>query len=285
MTAATEATGVAGSVRIERLRAAVSDAGLDAFIATADESIAYLTGFRPLQLERLFAVVVSAKEAGGVLVPKLDLGQVAGAPDVLERSSYDASSDGLPELSALLGGAHRVGVEEDHIVFARSAALAGRGLGARACGKHHRRPEGAKGRGRDRGRSPCLRAHRTVVCVRVEPPAAGDLGARAEREDRGLPTRRGRLRFALAGPVRPERRQPARRPDRERAAGGRRRLRRYLGLPRRILGRSHPLCHGWAAVGLGSRGLGSRPRRAGGRDREVCPRQGCPLGTSSSRGA
>jgi Xaa-Pro dipeptidase len=128
VTAATEATGVAGSVRIERLREAVSDAGLDAFIATADESIAYLTGFRPLQLERLFAVVVSANEAGGVLVPKLDLGQVAGAPDVLERSSYDASSDGLPELSALLGGAHRVGVEEDHIVFARSAALAGRGL-------------------------------------------------------------------------------------------------------------------------------------------------------------
>ena len=43
-------------------------------------------------------------------------------------SSYDASSDGLPELAGLLDGARRVGVEEDHIVFARSAALAGRGL-------------------------------------------------------------------------------------------------------------------------------------------------------------
>ena len=52
--------------------------GLDAFVATADESIAYLTGFRPLQLERLFAVVVRAAGGGGVVVPKLDAGQVGG---------------------------------------------------------------------------------------------------------------------------------------------------------------------------------------------------------------
>ncbi len=96
-------------------------------MATADESIAYLTGFRPLQLERLFAVVVRADGGGAVVVPKLDAGQVAAAPESLARVSYDASSDGIPELAALLDGAARVGVEEDHIVFARSSALTGRG--------------------------------------------------------------------------------------------------------------------------------------------------------------
>jgi Xaa-Pro dipeptidase len=118
----------AAAARIERLREATADAGLDALVATADESIAYLTGFRPLQLERFFGVVVRAAGGGGVVVPKLDLGRVAAAPESLERVAYDASSDGLPELAGLLGGARKVGVEEDHIVFARSSALAGRGL-------------------------------------------------------------------------------------------------------------------------------------------------------------
>lgn len=124
----TDAPVKAAAARIERLREATAEAGLDALVATADESIAYLTGFRPLQLERFFGIVVRAAGGGGVIVPKLDLGQVAAAPESLERVSYDASSDGLPELAGLLGGARKVGVEEDHIVFARSSALVGRGL-------------------------------------------------------------------------------------------------------------------------------------------------------------
>jgi Xaa-Pro aminopeptidase len=122
-----ETANVAAAARIERLREAAGEAGLDAYIATADESIAYLTGFRPMQLERLFAVVVRSGGGGGVVVPKLDLGQVADAPEALERVSYDASSDGLAELAGLLDGG-KVGVEENHIVFARSSALSGRGF-------------------------------------------------------------------------------------------------------------------------------------------------------------
>ena len=125
MTALAETSTAAA--RVERLREAAADEGLDAFVATADESIAYLTGFRPLQLERFFAVVVRTGGGGGVIVPKLDVGQIGGAPELLERVSYDASSNGLPELEVLLDGARRVGVEEDHIIFARSSALSGSG--------------------------------------------------------------------------------------------------------------------------------------------------------------
>ena len=81
--------------RIRRLREAVVEAGLDAFVATSDESIAYLSGFRPLQLERLFAVTVHAGSSAAILVPALDRGQVRDAPDVLTRVSYEASSDGV----------------------------------------------------------------------------------------------------------------------------------------------------------------------------------------------
>ena len=110
------------------MRAATAAAGLDALLVTSDESIAYLTGFRPLQLERLFAVVVPAAGPGAVVVPRLDAGQVQDAPDALRRITYEAASDGLAELAGTLDGASRVGVEEDHIVFARSRALAERGL-------------------------------------------------------------------------------------------------------------------------------------------------------------
>src|SRR5438034_6907886 len=115
--------------RLDAVRAAASDAGLDAYLATSDESIAYLTGFRPLQLERFFGVVVT--DAGGVVVvPKLDEGQIADAPAALVRISYEAASDGIAELVAALGGVRSVGVEEDHIVFARARALERHGFEA-----------------------------------------------------------------------------------------------------------------------------------------------------------
>ena len=114
--------------RIERLRAATKEAGLDAYLATSDESVAYLTGFRPLQMERFFGVVVRADGGGAVIVPKLDEGQVAGAPASLDRVSYTAASNGLPELQQLLDGAQGVGVEEDHVIFARTRALQAAGV-------------------------------------------------------------------------------------------------------------------------------------------------------------
>jgi Xaa-Pro dipeptidase len=114
--------------RVDRLRAAVAAAGLDALVATSDESIAYLSGFRPLQLERLFAAVVRADGGAALVVPGLDLGQIEAAPRAFERVSYEPSSDGLPELAAALDSARRIGVEEDHLVFGRAAALDKRGF-------------------------------------------------------------------------------------------------------------------------------------------------------------
>jgi Xaa-Pro dipeptidase len=113
--------------RLDAVRAAAADAGLDAYLATSDESIAYLTGFRPMQLERFFGVVVTGA-GGAVVVPKLDEGQVAAAPASLERVSYEAASDGIPELVVALAGARSVGVEEDHVVLARTRALEAQGI-------------------------------------------------------------------------------------------------------------------------------------------------------------
>lgn len=118
------------AARVERLRAATAATGLEAYLATSDESIAYLTGFRPLQLERFFGVVVRTDGRGAAIVPKLDEGQLAEAPPSLERISYPAASDGMGELASALEGVATVGVEEEHLVLARSRALAARRIEA-----------------------------------------------------------------------------------------------------------------------------------------------------------
>ena len=109
--------------RVERLRERAEAAGLDAVLATSPASIFYLTGFDPLALERLFAVVVPVAGGGALIVPRLDEEAAGKAPSTLDRVAYDAASDGFPELGEVLDGARVVGVEEDHVPFARVLRL------------------------------------------------------------------------------------------------------------------------------------------------------------------
>jgi Xaa-Pro dipeptidase len=120
-------TGPAVDARADRMRASAEERGLDAVLATSDASIAYLTGFHGLQLERLFAVAVG-RDGGALVVPQLEEDAAAAAPTGLDRVVYPPSSDGLPELVEALGGARAVGVEEHHLPLARARALEDRGL-------------------------------------------------------------------------------------------------------------------------------------------------------------
>ncbi|MDA8069012.1 MAG: Xaa-Pro peptidase family protein [Actinomycetota bacterium] len=121
--------------RLSSLGTAVSRAGLDAFLASSDESIAYLSGFRPFQLERFFAVAVRVDGSGAIVVPALDTEQASNAPSALELISYGAASDGLNELLGVLHGVRRIGVEQDHLNFARAEGLRARGIEPVAAGE------------------------------------------------------------------------------------------------------------------------------------------------------
>lgn len=128
MSSSASATATAADARADRVRAAASERGLDAFVATSDASIAYLAGFHGLQLERLFAVVVRAGGGGALVVPSLESEAAEAAPTGLERVVYTPSSDGLAELTGALGPARTIGVEEDALPLGRARALEGRGL-------------------------------------------------------------------------------------------------------------------------------------------------------------
>lgn len=110
--------------RVQALDGLLEEAGLDAVLATKDASIAYLTGFWGLQLERFFGVVVRRGGDGALIAPTLDRDSVEAAPTGLEKALYDAAqTNGLATLVERLGDARRVGVEEDHLNFARAGAL------------------------------------------------------------------------------------------------------------------------------------------------------------------
>src|ERR1700748_2550344 len=115
--------------RVAVLDDLLDEAGLDAVLATKDASIAYLTGFWGLQLERFFGVAVRRGGTGALIAPTLDRESAGVAPTGLERVLYPTGeSDGLPEVGRVLDGARRIGVEEDHLNFARSRALAAAGF-------------------------------------------------------------------------------------------------------------------------------------------------------------
>ena len=114
--------------RLDRLGDEARRAGLDVLLLTSDASIAYVTGFRPMQLERFFGVAVHASGEGTLVVPRLDEGQVVETPARLERIVYEAGSTGVPELVHALGHPRAVGVEEDHLVFGRARVLGEAGL-------------------------------------------------------------------------------------------------------------------------------------------------------------
>ena len=110
--------------RVDALDGLLKEAGLDAVLATKDASIAYLTGFWGLQMERFFGVTVRRGGTGALIAPSLDRDSVGQAPTGLDKALYDAAkSNGLPTLHDTLGGAKRIGVEEDHLIWARSKAL------------------------------------------------------------------------------------------------------------------------------------------------------------------
>jgi Xaa-Pro dipeptidase len=117
------ATATALDLRLDKLRVAAEKRGLDAVVATSDASIAYLTGFEALQLERLFAVVARCDGGGALVVPSLEEEAAEAAPTGLDRIVYMPASNGLRELADALGNARRVGVEEDHMNVARARAL------------------------------------------------------------------------------------------------------------------------------------------------------------------
>jgi Xaa-Pro aminopeptidase len=104
------------ALRMERLRKKISEASMDAFLVTAQDSIYYLTGASYKPLERPFFIIVRPEGESDLVVPELErehMSKAKGFKTVLSYFDYPApeGENWFDKLSALLNGCKRVGVE------------------------------------------------------------------------------------------------------------------------------------------------------------------------------
>ena len=226
--------------------------------ATEPASIFYLTGFDPRALERLFAVAVPADGAARSSSRAWIEKAAARAPTSLERRRLRRRRPtASPSCADVLDSAARVGVEEDHLPYARV-----RGSGQP--GAQLREPAGAlvwacatARTPRSSTRSGGLRRRDTEVIERM----FAELRARRRRAGGQRARRATELAEAGATDCHPlilfgaNAANPHGDTGRAPAGGRRRDLRGRLGADRRLLGRTSR-----AAAPSGRRRLGA-PRR------------------------
>ena len=265
--------------RVAALDGLLEEAGLDAVLATKDASIAYLTGFWGLQMERFFGVAVKRGGDGALIAPSLDRESVNAAPTGLDSALYTAAiSNGLAELlRSTLDGAKRIGVEEDHLNFARSQRAAGGRL--RAGARHRPDHAAARGQGRrgGRGRPPRLHAHRGRLRRAVGRAEARHDRGRDQRPRRVQPDAPRREALRAAHPLRRALGRLARHAGRARARARRRRS--SPTSPAQFDGYWGDLtrcAHAGPAERLGGQGVGRRARGLRRRGRRHPPRQHHP---------
>ena len=210
--------------RVAALDGLLEEAGLDAVLATKDASIAYLTGFWGLQLERFFGVAVKRGGDGALIAPSLDRESVATAPTSLDKTLYDAGVVQRPARAvrdARRRQAHRRRGGPPQL-RPREGADRGR---LRARPRHRRGHAPARGQGRrgDRRRQARLRAHPrspTTSCGRASRSAHTE--AETNARVAYLLARRGATALGAAHPLRHPRRATRTARPGERTLRGRR---------------------------------------------------------------
>ena len=99
--------------RLERVRAAVAAAGLDAVLLTPGPDLRYVTGYDAHQLERLTCLVIAADRDPVLIVPRLELPAARAAiGGGLEMISWEETEDPFALVASHLGNVATVGLAD-----------------------------------------------------------------------------------------------------------------------------------------------------------------------------
>lgn len=117
MTAATPAPFTADDyeARMRRAAEAAADAGLDGVLVAPGPDLVWLTGYRPVETERLTLLVLRAGHDPALVVPTLeapDAAKSAGAP-ALTPHAWTDGQDPYAAAAPLLDGAGRFGISDN----------------------------------------------------------------------------------------------------------------------------------------------------------------------------
>ncbi|MBK5224828.1 MAG: aminopeptidase P family protein [Acidimicrobiia bacterium] len=96
--------------RLDRVRAAMADHGVDVALLSVGADLPWLTGYRAMPLERLTMLVVPADAAATMFVPRLEVPRVVPRGEVFDVVGWDETADPVSLVAAEVGAARTVAI-------------------------------------------------------------------------------------------------------------------------------------------------------------------------------
>jgi len=96
--------------RLQRVRAAMAEQGVDVLLLSVGHDLPYLTGYLAMPLERLTMLVVPRDDDATLLIPRLEAPRVEPQPGVFDLHPWDETEDPTAIAAELVGDAASVAV-------------------------------------------------------------------------------------------------------------------------------------------------------------------------------
>ena len=96
--------------RLERVRKAMADEGVDVLLLSVGHDLPYLTGYEAMPLERLTMLVVPREGNATLVVPRLEAPRVVAQPGVFGLRPWEETEDPIEVVAGLVGGASTAAV-------------------------------------------------------------------------------------------------------------------------------------------------------------------------------
>ncbi|MCU4184294.1 Xaa-Pro peptidase family protein [Acidiferrimicrobium sp. IK] len=98
--------------RLERVRAAMSELGVDALLLSLGADLPWLSGYEAMPLERLTMLVVPADAPATLVVPRLEAPRVEPDPDVFAIAPFAEGQDPVALVAELVGARRSLAVSD-----------------------------------------------------------------------------------------------------------------------------------------------------------------------------
>jgi Xaa-Pro aminopeptidase len=96
--------------RLQRVRSAMTDQGVDTLLLSVGHDLPYLTGYLAMPLERLTMLVLPRDGDATLLIPRLEAPRVAEQPGVFDLLPWDETDDPTALVARLARGTARIAV-------------------------------------------------------------------------------------------------------------------------------------------------------------------------------
>lgn len=100
------------SDRIDRVRSAMADQGIDVCLLSVGPDLPWLTGYEAMPLERLTMLVVPRDADATLVVPTLEVPRVLPRPDIFSVRGWGETEDPIAIVDELIGKASRAAIGE-----------------------------------------------------------------------------------------------------------------------------------------------------------------------------